>query len=711
MQGKKESEIEKGLPPDSPLRKLIKIFRTNTVVKHHFQGGGSGKPIGTASSFFKNSLSFQSSVIPGYSAYDRFARYSDYAEMLSYPILNKALQIYADEATQKDESGKIISVTSENKETEDLLTDLFDNVLQLNGKKIYKMVRDTCKYGDTFHLIDITTDNGVVNLIHMPANEVEREEGYDKEEPTAVRFKWNARNISQEIPNAFVAHLRLDGDDLFHPYGQSCLEAARRPWRQLVLLEDAMMVYRITRSAERRVFKLDVMGVPPESVPEIVNKFNEELKKKKVVNDQGKIDLRYGATLDMVEDFIMPVRGKDSATAIETLPGGQNIGDIDDIEFIKKNLFAALGIPKAFLTFDEGVGSKQVLTTEDIRFARTIAKIQESVINELVKIGLIHLYMKGKRGRDLINFKVKMTNPSTVAEMQKNELWRGRMDLVSAAGQGIFDTTYVYKQFLRLSDDTIDMIRKGQIQDKIFQAKLMALENSGGGLGMGAGGMGGGMGGMGGGMPPMGGMGGGMPPMDMGGGMGGMGGADPNVMGMPTPPMGEAMNPAANVTTKMGDGMKDLSRLNANERVKTSRGQPETEIVTMGDVEETVETAFDLDGIDRNITSPMGAKEHLNTLGVLIKEYKETTKCVAKLLERDIQDSKYTSVEAGKAYVDRDVFNYLESKFKYTRSTEILKEGFRESDEEETAEEKKINLETMFDRELNDLHGKVDKIL
>ena len=542
-------------------------------------------------------MSFQSSVIPGYTAYDRFARYSDYAEMMSYPILNKALSIYADESTQKDEMGKIITIDSENKDVQEKLQDLVDNVLQLNGKRIYKIVRDMCKYGDALYLIDITEKNGVVNLIHMPVNEIEREEGFDPDEPTAVRFKWNTRNTTQTIPNAFVAHFRLDGDDLFHPYGQSILEGARRPWRQLVLLEDSMMVYRITRSAERRAFYLDVMGAPPESVEQIVNDFNQEIKKKKVTNNEGKIDLRYGATLDMTEDYVIPVRGSDSATRIETLPGGQNIGDIEDIEFIRSNLFSAIGIPKAFLTYDEGIGSKQVLTTEDIRFARSISKIQEALINELIKICLVHLYVNGFRGKDLVNFKVKMTNPSTVAEMQKNELWRARMELVSSAGQGVFDTTFIYKNFLKLSDDAINMIRKGQIQDKIFEAKLMAVASAGGQMpgmdgGMGGMGMGGGMGAMGGGMGGMD-MGGGMPPMDMGGVD--PGGAAPNVMGMP-----ESFDP---------NKRKDLTRRNANERIATERGHGENEIFDMDQVADMGTDEVDLDGIYRNITSPMGAKE------------------------------------------------------------------------------------------------------
>ena len=589
--------LEKSIPRGSTLKKLIRLFRTNSLVKHHFQTPGSQKPTGTARAFFKNAYSYQSSVIPGYSAYDRFARYSDYAEMESYPVLANALNIVADEVTQKNEEHKIIQVVSEDSENATTLQDLFDNVLSLNGKNGWKLVRNLLKYGDNFYLLDITEENGVVNLIRMPANEVEREEGFDKDDPSAVRFRWTAKqNI--EIPNAYVAHFRLDGNDMFHPYGQSMLEPARRPWRQLVLLEDAMMVYRITRAPERRVFFLDIMGAPPEDVPQVINKFNETIKKQKVVDDQGRVDLRYGATLSMEEDYVIPVRGGETGTRIDTLPGGQNLGDIEDIEFIRANLFSALGIPKAFLTFDQDIKSKQVLTQEDIRFARTVARVQEVVIAELVKIGMIHLYVKGKRGKDLVNFNIRMTNPSTVAELQKMELWRARMDLVMSAKEGVFDTTFIYKNFLRLTDDAIEKIKKGQIQDKMFQAKLLQIENAQGMASPGMGGLGGDM--MGGAMPTPG-LGG-----DMGGAMPNMGGAP----GMPeVPAMGEATDSQEEVFSEIDEleEIKDLGRDSSGDfRTKEKRGT-----IDLSGAGDTDDDPSDLAGIRRTITSPMGGRESL----------------------------------------------------------------------------------------------------
>ncbi len=588
-----QDKMSKEFGDGSVLRKLVRIFRTANVVRHHFQGDitpGAGLAQGTAKAFFKNSFNY-SNVIPGYTGHDRFARLGDYAEMEAYPILNNALNIYADETTQKNENGQIIEVVSEDKKIQKLLEELFLDVLHLNGKGIWKLVRNLCKYGDAMFLIDITENNGVVNLIQMPANEVEREEGFDKDNMAAIRFRWTTKqNI--EIPNAFVAHFRLDGNDMFIPYGQSVLEGARRPWRQLVLLEDAMMVYRITRAAERRVFFLDVGSAPPEDIEAGVEKFKQILKKNKIVNDKGQIDLRYGASMSAEEDYVIPTRGGDSATRIETLPGAQNLGDIEDVEFIKQNLFAAIGIPKAFLTFDQDTGPKSTLSMEDIRFSRTISRIQEAIINELIKIAMIHLFVKGYRGLNLTNFRIKMTNPSTVAELQKNELWRARMELVQSAGEGVFDTSFIYKNFLHLSDDTIEAVRRGQIQDKIFQSKLIALENANGmaapDMGMGGMGLGGGLG-----VPPAGGFGG--VPMDVGS----MQSAPPTAV----PGMGEAVRP------KFG---KDLSRDSSGDfRTATARGVDD---IGFSEEEDFVDDdPAGMKQLRRDFTNPLGE--------AILKEY------------------------------------------------------------------------------------------
>ena len=212
-----------------------------------------------------------------------------------------------------------------------------------------------CKYGDTFQFIDVDPKFGVMNLYPIPISEVEREEGYDPKDPQAVRFRWITRG-NAVLENWQVAHFRLLGNDAFLPYGSSVLESARRIWRQLILIEDAMLVYRISRAPERRIFYVDVANVPPEEIENYMQQATTSLKRNSVVErTAGKGDLRYNA-LSVSDDFFIPVRGTESGTKIDTLPGGQNAAAVEDVQYIQKKLFAALKVPKAFLNYDEDLG-------------------------------------------------------------------------------------------------------------------------------------------------------------------------------------------------------------------------------------------------------------------------------------------------------------------------------------------------------------------
>lgn len=537
----------------SRINQLLKMFRTGNVVRHHFQSSQTHEASGIAKAIFGHMVKGQG-YLPQYAnGYDRFSRYVLYSEMDLYSITSKALDTWASESTQKNEDGRILEIVSEDKKIQELLQELFYNVLHMNGTFLWKKIRNVCKYGAAPDLIDVTDENGVIGLISLPINEIEVEKNFDPDDPQAIRFKW-INNNNLIIPNAFMAFFKLEGNENSEPYGHSMLDAARRPYLQTVLLEDSAMIYRISRAAERRIFFLDVGGSSPDAVKAQVNEFHQEIKKAKVADQFGRVDLRYNHAMAADEDYVIPIRGQETATRIETLPGAQNLGAIEDIEMIKKNLFAALGIPKAFLTFDEGVASKQTLTMEDIRFAREIARIQDSIINELVKIAMIHLFVKGYEGSDLVNFRIKLTNPSTVAELQKIELWRARLDLVLSAGENVFDQDYIYKKFLNLSNDEIEGIRKGKIKDAIFKSKLAGIENSSGmgSLGM-AGGLGGAMGGLGG----------------FGGGLGAPGGGLPVDAGMGAPPPGGGMPPMGEAIQIKGN---DTMTRDMHRRHKRARG-------------------------------------------------------------------------------------------------------------------------------------------
>lgn len=466
---------------------LAKLFQSGPVVKHRIANkiaapGDIGVPIGTAKAFLRHVNNAYASAIAAYGQYNRLARYSDYNEMESMAEIGSALDIYADETCAEDEKGEIIKIHSSNIEIKKALNVLFYDVLNLEFNA-FGWIRNLCKYGDQFFLVDHHPDYGVLNLVPMPVNEVEREEGYDPKDPMAYRYRWVTQG-NRVIEPWQVIHFRLKANDNFLPYGSSILEPARRVWRQLILLEDAVMVYRIVRSPERRVFYIGVGNVAPQDIPSFIERAKTQLKRNQIVDSQsGRVDLRYNP-LSTDEDYFVPVRGEGDGTKIETLPGGQFTGDIEDLQYIQNKLFAALKIPKSYLGYEQDISGKATLSQEDVRFARTIKRIQRVFIAELNKIAIIHLFSMGFSKEDLLNFEITMANPSTISELQKIELWRSKFEVASIAQEGMFDRNFIYKKIWNLNDEDIEQIEEGRRKDKLFDMELENVQlppNAGGG--------------------------------------------------------------------------------------------------------------------------------------------------------------------------------------------------------------------------------------
>ena len=465
----------------SLFRRLTQLFRSGPVVKRRVRDFDSSSKASSAFELFRKSQSHvYSTAMSAYGTYDRMARYSDFSEMEYTPEISSALDIYSEETVASDEKGNVLHIYSENPSIQRVLDELFYDTLNIEFN-LTSWVRNLCKYGDFFLFNDVSPETGVISAYPMPVNEVEREEGYDPEDPMAVRFRWVTQG-NQVLENWQVCHMRILGNDAFLPYGSSVLEAARRIWRQLILVEDAMLVYRVVRSPERRVFYVDVGNVPPEEIPNYMEQVQATLKKAQVVDKStGRVDLRYNP-LSVDEDYYLPVRGAESGTKIDTLAGGANATAIEDVEYIQKKLFAALKIPKAYLGYDEGLGAKATLSQEDIRFSRTIARIQRTVIAELNKIAIIHLFCNGFEGEDLLDFTLQLSNPSTIAQQQKLELYRSRFEIAqSAAGiEGLVSKDWIRKTLFSMTDDEIDEIREQRVEDKIQDLKVEAVKLPGG---------------------------------------------------------------------------------------------------------------------------------------------------------------------------------------------------------------------------------------
>ena len=400
-----------------------------------------------------SSALYQQSLVGGV---ERLERVKDYEEMDHYPEITRALDIYADDSMTYAEDGKIIQIISDDDKVVHELEELLYQRLDLDFH-LWTWIRNMCKYGDMFNLLDIVDKEGVLGAIAMPVGEIEREEGYNND-PNSLRFKWTAQG-NTVFENYQVSHLRILGDDRFLPYGRSILDSSRKVWKQLLMAEDAMLIYRISRAPERRVFYVDVGNIPPKDVDSYMQNARDKLKRIPVVSEStGDVDFRYNPE-SILEDFFIPVRA-DRGSRIETLPGGENAAAIEDIEYLQNKLFISLGVPKSYLTAEEDLSGKSTLAQEDIKFARTIQRIQKIVVSELAKISLVHLYLRGYEEASIYNFDLRLTNPSTVTEMMHLELMGNRFSTANdMADSALLSKEYIQKEVLKLSDSEIINIR------------------------------------------------------------------------------------------------------------------------------------------------------------------------------------------------------------------------------------------------------------
>ena len=418
----------------------------------------------------------------------RAERYIDFDQMEYTPEIASTLDIYADEMTTYSDLRPMLNIRCPNEEIRAVLSILFDQVLNLQYN-LFGWSRTMCKYGDFFLYLDIDDKYGVKSVIALPSQEVERLEGQDSTNPNYVQYQWNSAGMTFE--NWQIAHFRILGNDKQMPYGTSVLEPARRIWRQLTLMEDAMMAYRVVRSSERRVFKIDVGAIPPQDVEQYMQKIVTQLKRHSVVNpDTGRVDLRYNP-MAIEEDYYIPVRAG-SVTDIQSLAGAQNITAIDDIKYLRDKLFSALKVPQSYLTMGEGATEdKTTLATKDIRFARTIQRLQRVIITELTKVGIIHLYTLGFRGDDLLSFELALNNPSKIAELQELEHWKTKFDIAASATEGYFSRRWVAERIFGMSHEEFIRNQREMYYDREHDTRLQQISEAAAEGGLGGGGLGG----------------------------------------------------------------------------------------------------------------------------------------------------------------------------------------------------------------------------
>jgi hypothetical protein len=406
--------------------------------------------------------------------------YADYDAMDTDAICCSALDIVADECTLKNEQGEVLQIRSADENIQKLLYNLFYSVLNIEFN-LWSWVRNMAKYGDFYLKLEIAEKYGVYNVIPFSAYNIVREEGFNHENPQEVRFKYDpnatlasstgyssAQNRDSGVwfDNYEMAHFRLTGDVNYLPYGRSYLEPARKLFKQYTLIEDAMLIHRITRAPERRVFYVNVGAIPPGEVDNYIQKMINKMKNTPLIDpNTGTYNLKYNQQ-NLLEDFFIPVRGNDTSTKIDTAKGLEYNG-IEDVAYFREKLFAALKIPKAFMGYEKDLTGKATLAAEDIRFARTVERLQRILVSELTKIGLIHLYAHGYTNESAANFTLSLTNPSIIYDQERIALFKEKIDLANQAMEGsLLPRDFIYDKIFHFSEDQF-----GELEDQIVEDK------------------------------------------------------------------------------------------------------------------------------------------------------------------------------------------------------------------------------------------------
>ena len=409
---------------------------------------------------------------------NRMQLYTDYEMMDKDPIISSALDIYADESTLADQFGDVLTVKSNDSRIQKILYNLFYDVMNIEFN-LWPWIRNMAKYGDFFLKLDIADEIGILNVRPFSSYEIERwEEFNDNTGEYDIKFR---HIVSEQLTyDVFeVAHFRNISDSNFLPYGRSMLEGARHEFQKLMLLEDAMLIHRIMRAPQKRIFKIDIGNIPPNEVDGYMEQVINKMKKIPHVDPKtGNYNMRFNIN-NMLEDYYLPVRGGNSSTEINTLEGMEFTG-IDDVEYVKHKMMAALKVPKPFLGYDEGVEGKSTLASMDIRFARTIERLQKIFVSELTKIAIIHLYAQGYEDKDLVNFELELTAPSIIYDQQKVALMNEKIQLANTMKDSkLVSDKYIYEYIFNMPEEQWLQERTNVIEDLKLRFRQNQIEQEG----------------------------------------------------------------------------------------------------------------------------------------------------------------------------------------------------------------------------------------
>lgn len=426
-------------------------------------------------------------------SYLRTQLWSEYESMDQDALIAPVLDIIAENAMMKNSNGDILNIESSDENIKQVLYNLFYDVLNIEHN-LWGWTRTMAKYGDCFLRLHMADKVGITDVEVMTVHLIERREGHIPSEPFRVQFEIHPHGIAyrgqepptgnkanpQALEHFEVAHFRLVGEAHHFPYGRSYLEPARRVFKQLSLMEEAAFIHRIVNAADKRVYKIDVGTLNPNEIQQVMQKTMENFKTADIVDPEtGDYNMKFNMQ-NIREHIYMPKRGSNDVSSVENL-SGLNFDSVQDIEYLQKKLFAALKIPKAYCGYEGDLSGKATLAQEDIRFAQTIQRVQNSLVSEFKKIAIVHLTLQGFTEQAIANFNINLTTPSVIYERERIEMLKEKVAIAKDMyDSNLFSSDHTLAQVFGFSERKIDQIRDEKVYDSFrdFQHSQISSEGN-----------------------------------------------------------------------------------------------------------------------------------------------------------------------------------------------------------------------------------------
>ncbi len=401
---------------------------------------------------------------------DRKTRYELYNEMDRMEFIHRALELVADDGTQQNSDGNVAKINSTEETIKETLEDLLLKRLDMNTN-LWSIFYETAKKGDGFYEIipdSYEKPRKILRLRYLEPDRTERIEvngklfyykykAIQKKIDLETGRKEKEEEVEYRLQPWQVIHFKVMEDKEFSPYGGSLLKAGAKTYRRLSLLEDIMLVYRISRAPEKRVFYVDVGNLTPVEAKNFLTKMKNNYRCEPVIDEAGNLNTKANV-LSVNSDIFVPVREGNQSTRIESLQGGVALNEVKDVEYFKDKILRTMNIPPAFLG-DTSDKSRGGLSALDYSFARFIERLQKQISQGINKICALELFFNGYKKEDLNNFSIELTPPSNIKEMSEIEVFNQKIALISSLqGTQLFPNKWILKNILKLTDKEINDI-------------------------------------------------------------------------------------------------------------------------------------------------------------------------------------------------------------------------------------------------------------